>query len=190
MIRKLAFALALSMVPAAAMAEGTMPQMDFQNPLTKSQVEWMAVILVVLYLVLSRWGLPQIGNVLENRERHIASDLEAAHAAKAEADRAVAELNATMKQARDKAQADIAKAEAESKAKAFADAKVLNDKLDAQLAYSENQISEARNAALAAIKPVAADVAATLMVRLTGKAPSEATLTPEIDAALLARKAA
>jgi F-type H+-transporting ATPase subunit b len=190
MIRRTAFALALSMVPAAAMAEGTMPQMDFQNPLTTAQVLWMVVIMVVLYLTLSRWGLPQIGNILERREHQIASDLAAAHAAKAEADRAVAELHATMKQAREKAQADIAKAEADAKAKAFADAKVLNDKLDAQLEYSEKQIAEARTTALAAIKPVAADVATTLMARLTGKAPDHAVLAPEIEAALAARKAA
>ncbi|MDE8348281.1 MAG: F0F1 ATP synthase subunit B [Acidocella sp.] len=190
MIRRTAFALVLSMVPAAAMAEGTMPQMDFQNPLTTAQLLWMVVILVVLYFTLSRWGLPQIGSVLERREKQIANDLAAAHTAKAEADRAVAELNATMKQAREKAQADIAKAEADAKAKAFADAKVLNDKLDAQLEYSEKQIAEARATALAAIKPVAADVATTLITRLTGKIPDQAVLAPEIEAAFLARKVA
>ncbi len=190
MIRRSTLAIALSMVPAAAMAEGTMPQMDFQNPLTLSQVEWMAVILVVLYFTLSRWGLPQIGSVLEARASRISSDLEAAQIAKAEADKAAAELNALMKQAREKAQADIAKAEAESKAKAFLEAKELNDKLDAQLEYSEKQIKDARNTALAAIKPVAADVAATLLAKLTGKAPDDAVVVPEIDAAIAARKAA
>ncbi|OYV44261.1 MAG: hypothetical protein B7Z75_05075 [Acidocella sp. 20-57-95] len=189
-MRRTTLAIALSMAPAAAMAEGTMPQMDFQNPLTMSQVEWMAVILVVLYFALSRWGLPQIGTVLEARASRIASDLEAARVAKASADKAIAELAVLMKQAREKAQADIAKAEADSKEKAFLEAKELNDKLDAQLEYSEKQIRDARNAALAAIKPVAADVAATLLSKLTGKSADETSLIPEIDVALAARKAA
>jgi F-type H+-transporting ATPase subunit b len=190
MIRRTAIAITLSLAPAAAQAEGTMPQMDFQNPLTSSQVVWMVVILVALYFTLSRWGLPQIGSVLENRATTIARDLEAARAAKAEADKAVAELNATMKKAREAAQAEVAKAEADAKAKALADAKALAAKLDAQLAYSEKLIADARAAALAAIKPVAAAAAVEMLTRVTGQAPGEAALDPEIDAALTARKAA
>ncbi len=166
-----------------------MPQMDFHNPLTLSQVVWMAVIMVVLYFFLSRWGLPSIGKVLENRAAVIARDLEAARASKAAADRAVAELNAMMKQAKDSAQSEIAKAVTAAKAKALADAKSLAAKLDAQLAYSEAMIADARNAALAAIKPVAAEVGGEIMTRLTGKAPGEAII-PEIDAAYAARRAA
>jgi F-type H+-transporting ATPase subunit b len=190
MIRRSALAILLTTAPAAAMAEGTMPQMDFANPLTTSQVVWMVVILVALYFILSRWGLPQIGAVLENRATTIARDLEAARAAKAAADKAVAELNATMKKARDAAQADIAKAESDAKAKALADAKALAAKLDAQLAYSEKLIAESRAAALAAIKPVAEAASVEILLRLTAKTPDHALLSPQIDAALAARKAA
>jgi len=185
-----AFLAALAMAPTAALAEGTMPQMDFSNPLTTSQVVWMVIILVALYFILSRWGLPQIGAVLENRATTIARDLEAARAAKAAADKAVAELNATMKKARDAAQAEIAKAESDAKAKALADAKALAAKLDAQLAYSEKLIAESRAAALAAIKPVAEAASVEMLTRLTAKTPDHNLLSPQIDAALAARKAA
>ncbi len=167
-----------------------MPQMDFHNPLTAYQVIWMVVILVALYITLSTWGLPQIGAVLENRANTIRQDLEIAKAAKAEADQAVAALDATIKQARNKAQADIAKAESDSKAKALADAKALNAKLDAQLEYSERQIEQARNAALAAIKPVAAETATTILTRLVGRSPDPSVLDPELQAAITSRTAA
>jgi F-type H+-transporting ATPase subunit b len=167
-----------------------MPQFEFSNPLVISQVVWMTGIMVVLYLALSRWALPKMSEVLELRANTIIRDLEAARAAKAEADKAVAALNATMKEARAKSQADIARAETEAKANALANAKILNDKLNAQLEYSERQIAEARNAALAAIKPVAAETAATMLKRLVGQAPEEAELAPQIDAAFAARKAA
>ena len=104
--------------PAAAMAEGTMPQMDFHNPLTGAQVLWMAVILVVLYVVLARWGLPEVGKVLENRSAVIARDLAAARGAKTAADEAVAQLNVMIRQARDTAQAQIAAAVVQAKAEA------------------------------------------------------------------------
>lgn len=167
-----------------------MPQMDFHNPLTAYQVIWMVVILVALYIILSTWGLPQIGAVLENRATTIRRDLETAKAAKAEADQAVAALDATVKQARKKAQADIAKAESDAKAKALADAKALNAKLDAQLEYSERQIEQARNAALAAIKPVAAETAATILTRLVGRSPEASVLDAELQAAITRRTAA
>jgi F-type H+-transporting ATPase subunit b len=186
----LAVALTLSMVPFAAMADGTMPQMDFHNPLTLSQVVWMVVIMVALYVTLSKWGLPQIGSVLENRASKIKHDLEAARAAKAEADRAVAALNATMQQARSKAQADIAKAETDAKAKALEDAKALNAKLDAQLEHSERQIAQAHNAALAAIKPVASETASTMLLRLVNKLPDQAVLDAQISGAIDQRQAA
>jgi F-type H+-transporting ATPase subunit b len=190
MIRRAAIALAFACCPAAAMAQSNMPQMDFSNPLTTSQVVWMAIIMVALYLLLSRWGLPEIGKVLEHRAKTIETDLETARAAKVEADRAVAELNRTMKHARDAAKAEIAKAVAEAKAKALAEAEALKARLDAQLDESEAQITKAREAALAAIKPVAATAAAEILQRLTGRAPDAAALTPQIEAAYTARQAA
>ena len=39
-----------------------MPQLDFANPLTTSQVVWGAIIFVVLYILLSRIALPKVGD--------------------------------------------------------------------------------------------------------------------------------
>jgi F-type H+-transporting ATPase subunit b len=188
-MRRITLATAAIMAPSAAFAESNMPQMDFANPLTTSQIVWMAIILVVLYFALSRWGLPEIGKVLEHRDATIRADLETARAAKAAADQAVAELNKTMQQARGAAQAQIAKAVANAKAEALAESQALAAKLEAQLENSEAQITAAREAALAAIKPVAADAAAEILARLTGRKPDAAALTPQIDAAYAARAA-
>jgi F-type H+-transporting ATPase subunit b len=181
--------LVLGLAPATAKAD-TMPQMDFANPLTLSQVGWMAVILVVLYLLLSRWGLPEIGKVLEHREKVIAADLAAARAAKQQADAAVATLNATIAQARSAAQAEVTQAVANAKADALKQAAELNAALDAKLEEAEAQIDAARAAALAAIKPVAAEAASAIIVKLTGAAPGADTLAPRLDAALAQRKVA
>jgi len=186
---RVALGLLAGMAPTAAFAEGSMPQMDFANPLTTSQVVWMAIILVALYLILSRWGLPEIGKVLENRAQTIGADLETARAAKAAADEAVAALNKTMNQARAEAQAQIAQAVAKAKATALAESQALAEKLAAQLQEAETQITAARTAALAAIRPVAAEAAAEMLARLTGKTPARETLAPQIDAAYAARAA-
>jgi F-type H+-transporting ATPase subunit b len=188
-MRRLALTALLSLCPAIAMAESSMPQMDFTNPLTTSQVIWMAIILVALYLALSRWGLPEMGKILANRAATIEADLKAARAAKAEADKAVADLNKTMKEARAAAQSQLAAAVAEAKAKALTESQALAVKLEAQLEDSEAQIAIAREAALAAIRPVAADAATEILLRLTGQKPAPVALTPAIDAAYAAQAA-
>jgi len=190
MRRGTALTIALSIFPTAALAEGTMPQMDFHNPLTTDQVLWMVVILVVLYFTLSRWGLPEIGKVLQNRDSVIARDLAEARAAKAAADQAIAALNATMRSARANAQAEIATAVNDAKIKAEATAHALNARLEAQLAESEKQINAALALAMAAIKPVAEETAAALLLRLTGQTPDHAVVAPQVDAAFATREAA
>jgi F-type H+-transporting ATPase subunit b len=187
---RLASIAGFSLLPAAAMAGQTMPQMDFHNPLTLDQVWWMVVILVVLYFTLSRWGLPEIGKVLVHRDAVISADLEAARAAKKQADDTVAALNRTMNDARNAAQAEIAGAVEKAKAQARQQALAQQAALDAELEKSEAEITKARNAALAAIKPVAAETAAVILARLTGKSPDPAALAPEIDNAYTASQAA
>jgi F-type H+-transporting ATPase subunit b len=176
---------------ALAQEEGgkTMPQMDFKNPLTGSQVVWLVIIIVALYFILSRWALPAVGEVLADRAKRIETDLEAARLSKAEADRAVAELSAAMKSAREGAHAEIAEAVAQAKAAAEIEAKASAAKLEARLEQAEAQIAAARTAAMGAIKPVATETAKLLLARLTGTAPDDAALGQGIDAALAARRA-
>ena len=171
---------------AAEKKEG-MPQLDFGNVLTKSQVVWLALIFVVLYLLLSKWALPMVGTVLEKRAATIAGDLEAAHAAKAKADAAVAELTAKTRAAQAGAQAEIAGAVETAKAAAAAQAVTLNARLDAQLAQAELRISAARTASMGALRQVAGETAAEVVSRLTGTAASGASVNAAVGTALAAR---
>jgi F-type H+-transporting ATPase subunit b len=174
----------LLLTPGAASAEGKMPQMDFTTPLTTDQVVWMVVILVVLYLALSRWGLPKIGTVLAHRAGVIEADLAAARAAKTAADAAVRTLNAALAEARRTAQAEIAQAVATAKAQAAANAARLNAALDAKLEAAEADIARARGEALNAIKPVAQSTTAAMMQSLTGQQPAPDQTADQVDAAM------
>ena len=176
------------LLPAAAHAEG-MPQLDFANPLTTSQVVWGAIIFVVLYILASRTALPQVQTVLEERANRIARDLESAQQAKVRSDAAVAEVTAATVKARAEAQAAINAAVDEAKADAAKQAEALNARLDRQLADAEGQIAAARNAAMGALRQVATDTAGTVIARLTGAPPDAARLNAAIGAALTARGA-
>ena len=178
--------LAFLLLPSAAMAEG-MPQLDFANPLTTWQVIWGAIIFIIFYLLVSRWGLPQVGSVLEMRASAIARDLDAARGAKTAADTAVTELNDAIRSAQAGAQTEINRAIDAAKAAAAQQSARLNERLDRQLASAEQQIGAARAAALGALRQVATETATTLIGRLTGTAPDRGALDAAVGAELAAR---
>lgn len=189
-MRRLGTILLLSLAPSAAMARSALPQMDFSNPLTWTQVAWMAAIMVVLYLVLARWGLPAIGKVIEDRAATIADHLAKARAAKQEADQAVTILTATLAAARANAKSELAKAIADAKDAAASLAAKQNAALDATIADAEAKVEAARKAAIAAIQPVAAETSTTILTKLTGLTPAQGDLSGYVDAAYAAHKAA
>ena len=173
-------------LPTAAMAEG-MPQLDFKTPLTTSQVVWGAIIFVVLYIMLSRTGLPLVASVLEERATKIAKDLDEARAAKARADDGMKEADEATAKARAESQAAINAALDEAKTAAAAQAEVLNARLEKQLQESETQIAQARASAMSALRQVATETAATVVTRLTGREPDAGRLNSAIGSALTAR---
>jgi F-type H+-transporting ATPase subunit b len=181
--------LAVLLLPAAARAEG-MPQLDFANPLTTSQVIWGAIIFAVLYVLLSRIGLPKVGAVIEERARHIASDLEAAQSSKASADEAARHVAEATARARSEAQASINAALDAAKQEAAGRIAALNERLERQLKDAESQIDAARASALRALREVATDTAATVIGRLTGAPPDQGRLDNAIGAVMAARRIA
>lgn len=179
----------LLLLPAGAAHAKGMPQIDFANPLTTSQVVWGALIFIVLYVLLSRWALPEVGSVLQERASTIATDLDAARGAKEQADKAVEELTRATREAHAAAQAEIAQAVAAAKAIADAQAAEINARLDAQIAAAEQRIAQARSAALGALEQVAVDTANVVVARLIGS-PIDHHAVPAAVAAVLAARAA
>ncbi len=164
-----------------------MPQLDFANPLTTSQVVWMFLIFAALYLALRHWALPMVGGVIEMREQRIRADLETARRAKDEADRAVAEVAERTRAASAEAQGEIARAVAAAKADADARAKVDNDQLEKQLQEAEQRIHAAREQAMGALRQVAADTASTVVSRLTGNEPDRGRIEAAVGDVMAAR---
>jgi F-type H+-transporting ATPase subunit b len=187
LLRRLAVAAPLLGMAETAHAAG-MPQIEFGNPLTTAQVVWGAIIFLALYLLLSRWALPIATDVLKMRADTIATDLEAARLAMAQADGAVAELTAATAKARAEAQAAVNAASEQAKQAAAAQAADLNARLEAQLSAAETQIAQARASAMAALRQVASTTASAVVTRLTGHEPDPQRLDSAIGAALAARQ--
>jgi F-type H+-transporting ATPase subunit b len=156
----------------------------FQKETFASQLVWLAITFVALYLLISRIAVPRIGGILEERSRRIEGDFAAAQKMKDESEAALAAYEKSLAEARAKAQAigteirDKLHAEGEERRKA------LEGKLNTQLAESEKQIATTKAAAMANVRGIAVDATTAIVERLTGTAPATPAVQAAVDAAL------
>jgi len=166
-----------------------MPQLQFNNPLTLGQVFWGAIIFLVLYLLLSRSALPRVASVLAERRGRIEGDLDAAKAARREADTAIGELRLARRQASAEATGIVDKVVADAREQAAIRTREMNQRLEAEIAQAELAVSAARQTALGSLRVIASDTAQLLVERLTGGAADHALVQAKVDTALAARPA-
>lgn len=160
--------LAVSSAPALA-AEGGgagLPQLDPSNFAT--QIFWLAVTFIALYLLMSRVALPRVRDVLEERERRITDDLEKAQRLKDESEAVLAEYEKALADARASAQALFAQAAEQANAEAAKRQQDMAQKLAKQLEKAESRVQAAKTEALDNIRQVATEVAQDAAARLIG----------------------
>lgn len=150
----------------AAHASSAFP--PFDPTYFASQLFWLAISFGLLYFLLSRFVLPRIGGVIEERRDRIADDLDAAAEMKAQADETVAAYEKELAEARARASKVAGEAKAEADAD-IAEAMAEADKaLDVKLEDSETRIADARASALAEVRAIASEAAAVAAEQLAG----------------------
>lgn len=159
-----------------------MPQLDPSS--FASQLIWLVITFSIFYLVMARIALPRVSEVLETRQNRIAYDLETATSLKVDAEKVLAEYEASMAKAHAEAQDMLAKATQERAAEAARRQEELGARISAQLGDSEAHINEVRQAAMANIGDIAGDVALTATAKLIGVSPDDAAVRAALDAAL------
>ena len=75
-----------------------MPQLDFSTFLP--QIFWLLISLSFLYIVLSRYALPRVSDVIEERKDIIAQDIDSAKEYSEESEKAIEELNLKLSEAK------------------------------------------------------------------------------------------
>jgi F-type H+-transporting ATPase subunit b len=145
-----------------------------------SQLFWLALTFILLYVLMARVALPRIGGILAVRSKHIADDLSAAQRFKEQSEAANAAYLKSLADARARAQA-IANDTREQQA---AQAEAANKKLEAQLhdklAAAEQSIAATRGAAMSNVAGIAADTAAAIVERLIGAAPAQSDVAAAV----------
>ncbi len=143
-----------------------MPQLDFST--FPSQIFWLAVIFVLLYLLMARVALPRVSAMIDARKARIEGDLERAAQMKAEAEAVMAAYERSLADARAQAQATLKQAMDHFAAEAAERQRKAAEALAAETSAAEKRIAAAKSEALRGLRAVAIDVARTATRRLVG----------------------
>jgi F-type H+-transporting ATPase subunit b len=155
------------------------------NPNTfASQLVWLAIAFVVLYLLMSRLALPRIGKIIDDRDARIKGDIADAEKAKAQSDEAVTAYEKALADARGRAQAIANETRDKHAAEAEAARKATEDRLNAKLAESEKAIAATKASAMSNVRGIASDAARSIVEQLTGKAPDDKAVDAAISSVI------
>ena len=157
-------------VPASEHDGGFPP---FEPQTFASQLVWLAIAFVLLYVLMSRLALPRVASIIEDRQKRIADDLADAERLKQESDAAVAAYEKALADARARAQTIANETREKQQAQADATRKTLEAGLNAKLAEAEKSIAATKQAAMANVRTIAEDAARAIIERLIGTAPSD-----------------
>ena len=160
------------------------PFPPFQSQTFASQLVWFAITFALLYVVSAKFALPRVGAILEARRARIAGDLAEAQRLKGESDAALAAYEQSLADARNRAQALANEVREKQNAEAEARRKTLEQALHAKLEEAEKTIAATKVAAMSNVRGIAADAAAAIVERLTGKAPSRQAAADAVGAVL------
>jgi F-type H+-transporting ATPase subunit b len=154
----------------------------FQAEHFPSQLLWLAISFVLLYVLMSRIALPRIGAIIAERGKLIADDLAAAERLKEQSNAANAAYEKSLAGARSRAQSIASSTREKQAAEAAAAQKRIEAQLHERLAAAEQSIATTRSAAMGNVRAIAADTAAAIVERLIGTAPADHEIAAALDA--------
>jgi F-type H+-transporting ATPase subunit b len=145
----------------------------FESEHFPSQLVWLAISFVLLYVLMSRIALPRIGGIMAARSKVISDDLAAAEQLKERSNAAQAGNDKALADARGRAQG-IAAATREQQARQTEELhKRLEAQLNERLAAADQSIAKSRSAAMSNVKSIAAETASAIVERLIGQRPRD-----------------
>jgi F-type H+-transporting ATPase subunit b len=153
----------------------------FKTETFGGQVLWLTITFVALYVLLSRLVLPRLSGIIEFRRKTIAGNLDRAAEMKSRAEEAGTAYEKALSEAKARAQALAQETRAKVSAETEARRKSLEADLAKRLAEADAVISQKKADAMTNVRGIAAETAAAIVERLTGKAPAPQAVEAALD---------
>jgi F-type H+-transporting ATPase subunit b len=162
-----------------------MPQLDVST--FPSQIFWLAVFFVVLYLLMARLALPKIEKIIEERRNRVDSDLDKAGQMKTEAEAVIAAYEKALLDARHQAQLTMKETSDRLGAVAAERQRQAGAVIAERTTIAEQRIAAAKLAAMANLRAVAVEVARAAAAKLVGAEIDDVRAAAAVDAVLKER---
>jgi F-type H+-transporting ATPase subunit b len=152
---------------------GGKPQFPpFNKETFASQLLWLAVFFIALYVIIARIAIPRIGGIVAARRDRIAGDLAEANNLKEQSDAALMAYQTALAEARGRAQALANETREKLNTETVKKRHALEGELTAKLAAAEAAITATKTAAMANVQGIAVETASAIVERLIGAPPS------------------
>lgn len=144
-----------------------MPQLDFST--FPSQIFWLAISFILLYVLLSKICLPTIREVLQNRQSRISGDLKKAESLKEKAKEAETSIQTALDSAKHNANEMIGKARKKALEEETKRHAKLDENINKQHEEAEQRVSQVKKDAEMQLLPVILQATADVYESLTGQ---------------------
>ena len=159
-----------------------MPQLNIGD--FAPQLVWLAISFVLLYFLMSRLALPEIGKVLDDRKSRIATDLAEAAKLRDATEAAIAGYEQALAAARARAQGIARAAREEMNAEIEKQRAEIDAQINSRMGDAEQRITALKEAAVGHISQIATETAEALVARFTGMPASRAELMSTVNEVL------
>src|SRR4249920_1632516 len=141
--------------------KGAFPPFDSHT--FTSQLVWLAITFVLLYVIMAKVALPRVGGIIAERQKRIDDDLAQANSFKTQSDSAIAAYEKALADARNRAQSIANDMREKQTAEAESVRKKIEDQFNVKLADAEKAIAATKQAAMANVRGIATDAAKAIV---------------------------
>lgn len=163
-------------------SDAGLPQLDSST--FASQLFWLALCFIALYVLMAKRLAPRIQDVLDMRSGKIASDIDRATSLREESERVKSLYEKALAEARSETQVLIAAATENVKQQATHAAQQLDKTLSRSFAEAMAAIDKARQKATADIMPHLSELTALIVEKLVHQKPTDAEVKAAIASAI------
>jgi len=169
---------ALAAAPEEVKAQTGLPQ--FNVPDMAPQLIWLALTFGFMYIVLSRFTLPGIASVIEERQTRIQRDLDEAERLKSETEQAIAAYEQELAEAHGRANLIAAETREKLAAEVAEERNKAEAEVAQQLTEAQNRIEAAKAQAVQHVDAIAVATASGVINKLAGIEASQAEINVAI----------
>jgi F-type H+-transporting ATPase subunit b len=159
-----------------------MPQLDLAT--FPTQLVWLAITFLVLYVIMVSVGLPRVGGIIAARRARIEDDLEKAGQMKSEAEAVIAAYDKALAEARMQAQITLREVTDRLNAESAERQRKIAEELQHETAAAERRIEAAKRETLGSLREVAIEVTRAAAEKLTGSALDAGRAAAAVDRAM------